>query len=374
MNLRHLEHWLALADTGSFSRAADKLHITQSALSRSIQALEEELGGALVDRIGKRNELTPLGRTVLERARRIVHEAAELKLGATALQQGGMGALQVGLGSGPGAMLMTAWLVHCAKHLPGLKLSVSRGSTELQLRQLRDRQLDALVVDVRRVVPGADLRIGPIYEVPAGMMCRRGHPVLGRARMPVPFEALLNYPIASIPLSDEVARALVARYGSAADPARMTTLRCEEIASLIETVVQTDAIYLGVLGAARRELERGELVEIPVTPTFDASARLGLVTLVGRTELPAMAEFRRFVDEKLGAEQALLGGEVTHWPGAERPVFRSAAATTAAASPAPGPGSQKAPKKPPARAPSRASSPAPAKRAAKTGAPRRGLT
>lgn len=302
MNLRHLEHWLALADSGSFSRAAEKLHITQSALSRSIQALEEELGGALVDRIGKRNELTPLGRSVLERARRIVHEAAELKQGAAVLQQGGLGALQVGLGSGPGAMLMTAWLVHCARHHPGLRVSVSRGSTELQLQQLRERKLDALVVDVRRVVPAADLQIGPIYEVPAGLLCRPGHPVLRRGRKRVAFEALLDYPIASIPLSDEVARTLVAQYGPAADPARLTTLRCEEIASLIDTVVQTDAIYLGIFGAARRELARGELVEVPLTPAFGATARLGLVTLVGRTELPVMAVFRRFVDAQLGAE------------------------------------------------------------------------
>ena len=302
MNLRHLEHWLALADSGSFSRAAEKLHITQSALSRSIQALEEELGGALVDRIGKRNELTPLGRSVLERARRIVHEAAELKQGAAVLQQGGLGALQVGLGSGPGAMLMTAWLVHCARHHPGLRVSVSRGSTELQLQQLRERKLDALVVDVRRVVPAADLQIGPIYEVPAGLLCRPGHPVLRRGRKRVAFEALLDYPIASIPLSDEVARTLVAQYGPAADPARLTTLRCEEIASLIDTVAQTDAIYLGIFGAARRELARGELVEVPLTPAFGATARLGLLTLVGRTELPVMAVFRRFVDAQLGAE------------------------------------------------------------------------
>ena len=168
MNLRHLEHWLALADSGSFSRAAEKLHITQSALSRSIQALEEELGGALVDRIGKRNELTPLGRSVLERARRIVHEAAELKQGAAVLQQGGLGALQVGLGSGPGAMLMTAWLVHCARHHPGLRVSVSRGSTELQLQQLRERKLDALVVDVRPWCPRPTFRSGPFTR------CRRG--------------------------------------------------------------------------------------------------------------------------------------------------------------------------------------------------------
>jgi DNA-binding transcriptional LysR family regulator len=299
MNLRHLEHWLALADTGSFSRAAEKLHITQSALSRSIQALEEELGGPLVDRIGKRNELTPLGRTVLEHARRIVHEAAELKQGAAVLQQGGMGKLRLGLGSGPGAILMTPWLVYMGQHFPTVHVAVTRGPAELQVQQLRDRHLDALVVDLRRVVPAADLLIGPIYDVPAGMICRAGHPLLKRFRGPMPFEALLDYPIASTPLSDEVARMMVAQYGGAADPAQMTTLQCEEIASLIDTVCQTDAIYLGILGAARRELASGELVALKVSPSLDAGARLGMVTLAGRTELPVMAEFRKFVDQQL---------------------------------------------------------------------------
>ena len=51
MNIKNLEHLIGLTDTGSFSRAAEKLFITQSALSRSIQNLEEELGGKLFDRI-----------------------------------------------------------------------------------------------------------------------------------------------------------------------------------------------------------------------------------------------------------------------------------------------------------------------------------
>ena len=305
MNLRHLEHWLALAETGSFSRAAEKLHITQSALSRSIQALEEELGGPLVDRIGKRNELTPLGRSVLERAQRIVHEAAELKLGAAVLQEGGLGSLRVGLGSGAGAMLMTPWLVHMGRHFPTVQVAITRGPAELQLQQLRDRQLDVLVVDVRRVVPAADLLLGPVYDVPAGLVCRAGHPLLARRPKQVPFEALLQYPIASTPLSDEVARMLVARYGPLGDPARMTTLQCEEISSLIDTVRQTDAVYLGILGAARQELARGELVVLPVTPALHSGARLGMVTLAGRTELPVMAEFRRFVAEQLAPDAVL---------------------------------------------------------------------
>jgi DNA-binding transcriptional LysR family regulator len=178
VNLKHLAHWLALAETGSFSRAAEKLHITQSALSRSIQVLEEELGGPLVDRIGKKNELTPLGLTVLDRARRIVHEAAELKQGAALLQQGGLGNLKVGLGSGPGALLMTPWLRHVAQHHPSVQVSVGRGATELQVQQLRARELDALVVDVRRVAPSPELHIEEMGELRAGFVCRQGHPLL----------------------------------------------------------------------------------------------------------------------------------------------------------------------------------------------------
>jgi DNA-binding transcriptional LysR family regulator len=299
MNLRHLEHWLALADTGSFSRAAEKLHITQSALSRSIQTLEEDLGGPLVDRVGKKNELTPLGRSVLERARRIVHEAQELKLGAALLQQGGLGALSVGLGSGPGAMLMTPWLVYMAKHHPTVQVTVSRGSTELQLTQLRERQLDALVVDVRRVESAPDLKMTQVVEMRAGFVCRQGHPLLERAAKGLPFDALLSYPIASIQLSQEVARLLVDHYGPQANPAQMTTLQCEDIASLLDVVGQTDAIYLGIVGAAREGLEQGRLVELPMQIPLKGQARLALITLAGRTELPVMSVFRAFVQNHL---------------------------------------------------------------------------
>lgn len=299
MNLKHLAHWLALAETGSFSRAAEKLHITQSALSRSIQVLEDDLGGPLVDRVGKKNELTPLGRSVLERARRIVHEAQELKQGAALLQQGGMGSLRVGLGSGPGAMLMTPWLKYMAEHHPSVQVAVSRGSTELQLMQLRERQLDALVVDVRRVASAPDLNMAHIVELRAGFVCRRGHPILTQFPDQVPFDALLAYPMASTPLSQEVARIMVDHYGPRANPAHMTTLQCEEIPSLIDVVQQTDAIYLGILGAARQGLASGSLVELAMDPPFRAGALLALITLAGRTELPIMSVFREFVARQL---------------------------------------------------------------------------
>jgi DNA-binding transcriptional LysR family regulator len=72
MTLVQLRHLLSLALTGSFSKSAAVLFLTQPALSRSIRALEAELGQPLFDRIGRRSEVTPFGREVVERARQIV--------------------------------------------------------------------------------------------------------------------------------------------------------------------------------------------------------------------------------------------------------------------------------------------------------------
>ena len=292
MNIKHLEHLLALADTGSFSRAADKLFITQSALSRSIQSLEEDLGAKMLDRIGKRNELTPLGQDVVARARHIVRDAAELRHSARLLKDGGRGAVSVGLGSGPAALLMLP-LLCAASAQAGMRVSVTQGPVELQMLQLRSRQLDAMVVDMRRVIPATDLNIESMAELRAGFVVRAHHPLATEKK--VTLADVLRYPVASTPLSNEVARLLVDQFGPQANPAEMVTLRCDDVASLVQTAARTDAIFLGVLATARSGLDDGSLVELQLTPHLAATARFAYVTLAGRTEAPAMAYFRDFV-------------------------------------------------------------------------------
>ena len=236
MNIKHLEHLLALADTGSFSRAAEKLFLTQSALSRSIQSLEDELGAKVLDRIGKRNELTPLGQDVVARARHIVREAAELRQSAKLLQDGGRGSISVGLGSGPAALLLVP-LMCAASTRAGMRVAVTQGPVELQILQLRSRQLDAMVVDMRRVIPATDLNIESLAELRAGLVVRAGHPLA--AQKSVTLADVLRYPVASTPLSDEVARALVDQFGPQANPSEMVSLVCEDVARLLQTVAQT---------------------------------------------------------------------------------------------------------------------------------------
>ena len=297
MNLRQLAHLTALAEQGSFSRAAECLHLTQSALSRSLQTLEDELGARLIDRAGKRSTLTPLGEAVLVRARRITLEAAEIQRSAELLRQGEAGTIRVGLGSGPGALLMTPLLTHVAAHYPQVRVAIARGSTELQVAQLRQRELDALVVDARRISYASDLVIEPLTELRGGFVSRAGHPLAQLAS--VSFAQLMAYPVATTPLSDEVARMLVAHYGPGADPARMAALVCEDVGSLLDAVAETDAVFLGVIAAARSGIEAGRLAELRMAPPLAGGARFAYVRLAGRTEAPVMQVLRRFVVERL---------------------------------------------------------------------------
>jgi len=300
VNIKHLEHLIGLADTGSFSRAAEKLFITQSALSRSIQNLEDELGGKVLDRIGKRNELTPLGLDVVARARHIVRDAAELKQSAQLLQGGGRSAISVGLGSGPAALLLVP-LLKLAAQTPLMHVSATQGPVELMVQQLRSRQLDAMVVDMRRVVPSTDLNIESLAELRAGFVVRAGHPLASKKK--VCLAEIVNFPVASTPLSDEVTRLLIDQYGQQANPAEMVSLRSDDVMSLISTVAQTDAVFLGVMAAASEGLESQRLVEIDLKPKLIANARFAFVTLAGRTEAPAMAHFRQFVSKQLNLKK-----------------------------------------------------------------------
>ena len=297
MNIKHLEHLLALADTGSFSRAAEKSFITQSALSRSIQNLEDELGGKVLDRIGKRNELTPLGLDVVARARHIVRDAAELRHSARLLQGGGMGTISVGQGSGPASLLMTPLMCSAAQQQRRMRVAITQGPVELQILQLRSRHLDAMVVDMHRVIPASDLNIESLVELKAGFVVSAMHPLA--MKKAVTLADVLQYPVASTPLSDVVARLMVDQYGLQANPSDMVSLRCDDVASLVNTVAQTEAIFLGVLAAAHAGLNDRSLVQLSLKPPLLASARFAYVTLAGRTEAPAMAWFRQFVREHL---------------------------------------------------------------------------
>lgn len=291
MTLVQLRHLIELASNGSFSQSALKLHLTQPALSRSIKALEGELGQPLFDRVGRKNEVTAFGLHIVQRARVLVDEANELRQTSAQLQKGEIGQFRIGMGSGPGAMLMTPLLMLMATDYPQAHIDISRGSTVLLVQALRERFLDALILDIRSLQPARDLKVEVVQEMAGAFMCRPGYPLAKKSS--VPFAMLKDYPVASTPLSDEVARTLTERFGPQAHPDQLVNLRSEEISSLLDVARMSDAVVLAIRASAP------DLVELPISPPLNAKARFGLVTIASRTEPPLLDKVRALMREIL---------------------------------------------------------------------------
>src|SRR3984885_3311503 len=122
MNLRFLRTFIAVADNAGVGRAAARLNLTQSAVSRQIQALEGELGLRLFTRIGRSVRLTSEGEDLLVRSRRLLFEAEALGQRASALKTGEVGVLRVGATPQVIENLLADFLVRYRKRHAGVEI------------------------------------------------------------------------------------------------------------------------------------------------------------------------------------------------------------------------------------------------------------
>lgn len=299
MNLQQLEHLLAVVETGSFSLAAEAVHLTQPALSRSIHALESELGGPLIDRVGRRKILTPLGEIVAARARRVKLETSEIKRSAALLAGLEMGHVRLGLGPAPSSVLAAPLMQYVAQHFPGIKVSIANGPAELQLQSLRARNLDALVMHRRLVPADDDLSIRLLPTMRLGFICRQGHP--GLAEGLPSFDVLRRYALVAggLGLSDEVVQSLNGYFGRSVHFEEALRFQSDELFSLLEMVRTTDAIFFGTVEAARLLLDRKELTEVELSRPLGLTSQFAFVTLDGISETPALRMVKEFCVEKM---------------------------------------------------------------------------
>jgi LysR family hydrogen peroxide-inducible transcriptional activator len=124
--IRHLSYFVALADSGSFTRAADRMGVSQPSLSQQIRALETIIGAALFERGGPAI-LTPLGRDLLDRARRILLEVADLEDFRATSTDPLIGTIRLGVSPTLGAYLLPALVARLHREHPTLRVHVREG-------------------------------------------------------------------------------------------------------------------------------------------------------------------------------------------------------------------------------------------------------
>jgi len=135
MNLRFLRTFVAIADNAGFARAAARLNLTQSAASRQIQALEDELGLRLFARVGRSARLTAEGEDLVARSRRLLSDVEAIEARASALKSGEAGLLRVGSTPQVIENLLADFLPRYRKRHPGVDVPlVEDGGARLPRR------------------------------------------------------------------------------------------------------------------------------------------------------------------------------------------------------------------------------------------------
>ncbi len=166
MNIRDLTYLVAVADTEHFGQAAEQSFVSQPTLSTQLKKLEGELGVQIFERNNKRVHLTETGKLIVDQARRVLHEVAQLKELAQESRDPLAGTFRLGIIPTLGPYLLPHILNQIKKQLPNLKLVVCENKTETITKQLRKGSLDAIILALPIASEGLvenDLFAEPFY-------------------------------------------------------------------------------------------------------------------------------------------------------------------------------------------------------------------
>lgn len=181
MELRQLEYFAAVARHRHFTRAAEELYVTQSALSQQVRRLEEELGIALLRRTSRGVELTPAGSDLLARAESILAQVEQAR--GEMDQHAGVsrGLVRVAATTGDAAGLPRALATFHGEH-PGIRIGLRQGSAGEVVELVRRGAADLAVIGTPAGdVPG--LESVPLYEEPLCVMAAPDDPLAASPRV-----------------------------------------------------------------------------------------------------------------------------------------------------------------------------------------------
>jgi LysR family cyn operon transcriptional activator len=181
MELRHLRYFTALAEELNFTRAAGKVHVTQSTLSHQIKQLENEIGQPLFEREGRRVVMTGAGESLLLRLGNVLHTIDESVRAAKSVATRLTGTLHVGTTPTFNASLMPACLATFLDRQSAVRVIISERMANLVEAEIADGHIDIGIgyMPTRR----DDLSFEPLYIEEMVLVVPPGHPFAGRRRI-----------------------------------------------------------------------------------------------------------------------------------------------------------------------------------------------
>jgi DNA-binding transcriptional LysR family regulator len=286
MELRNLEHFVAVAEENSFTRAAARVHLVQSALSVSIRSLERDLGARLFDRTTHQVQLTDAGRALLAEARRTLAGADAARDAVAAVSGGLRGRVRIGIMHSLSLIDLAGLMTTYHRQRPEVQLvpsAVPAGSAGL-VRGVLDGQLDVAFAALPSDYP-AGLSVRPLATEDMLLACPPDSRLASRRSISV--EELDGQPFVEFPAGWGTRRS-ADRLFLEAGVQRAIAVEIDDIPSVVELVIAGFG-YAFLAPSTVADRRRPTLRRVRPSPQFT-------VSLITATEWPASAATRAFVD------------------------------------------------------------------------------
>ena len=255
MDFRQLEMFYAVAERMSFTEAGKQLFVAQSAISRKIRLLEEELNEKLFKRVNKRIFLTPAGEVMLRYTRQIFQELRNAALEVSEISQLKQGILRLGSGMTACMYLLPPVIERFQIRYPKIEIRVVTGTSEALISQIRNNALDLGILTLP--IESPDLEVVPFAEEELVIVTSPKHRVLAKRRM-VSAEALRVCPMILFNHSTST-RGLIDRYFQRLGFEPQVVMESESVATIKPLVRINLGISLLPFPAVAAEVKRGEL-------------------------------------------------------------------------------------------------------------------
>jgi DNA-binding transcriptional LysR family regulator len=296
MDTRQLAAFCEVVERRSFSQAAERLGVTQPAVSLQVRALEKRLGTQLLDRSGRKVEPTEAGMRLYRGAQRMLALEAQLVEEVGSAEEGILhGSLAIGASTGPGGIVMAVLLCEFQQANPGLHVALSVFDTQRVVELVADRTLELGVVGAapRR----AGVRYEPLFVDEVILVCPPGHPAAGKS---ISLEALRSEPLIVMQEGAGVRQMIE-------DELRRLGLRLRDLDVRLELGLQESvktAVQRGFgltfisRTSVEAELASGTLAAVRVEG-LEPARDVMLVRATGRAPTRAAQTFLDFAKEKL---------------------------------------------------------------------------
>jgi len=302
---RLLRNALALAEHRNFARAARALNISQPTLTRSIQALETQLGARLFDRRARTVLPTPVGEEMLKHARLVLASSRALEDGVQHFQGLKHGSLSIGIGPYAASILLGQALGRFNEQYPDVRITAMVDDWVNLPRRLKEREFDFVLMEISELDADQDLEISPLLPHQGFFFCAGSHPALQLKSLSLGDLAAYPFVLPTLPqrLLQLFGRLLQPPGNDSPGRDRLSIIQSNDVLLIRNTVANSQALGVATYGMIAEDLQNKRFTALPIRVP-ELRTAYGIVTRKGLSLAPAASAFRDILLE-LNASQCV---------------------------------------------------------------------